>query len=56
VDEFRVHGAVLGAGKYLVENIKDAHLLPPAGSFVGVFLLKIKEASESPIRLVGFIP
>ena len=56
VDEFRVHGAFLGAGKYLVENIKDAHLLPPVGSFVGVFPLKLKDGTESPIRLVGFIP
>ncbi len=56
VDDFRVHGAFLGAGKYLVENIKDAHLLPPIGSFVGVFPLKIKGGTESPIRLVGFVP
>jgi kynurenine formamidase len=56
VDEFCVHGAFLGAGKYLVENIKDAHLLPPLGSFVGVFPLKLKGGSESPIRLVSFVP
>ena len=56
VDEFRVHGAILGVGKYLVENIASAQLLPPVGSFVGVFPLKLKGGSESPIRLIGMIP
>jgi len=56
VDEFGVHEAVLGAGKYLVENIANADQLPPVGSFVGVFPTKIGGATESFVRLVGFIP
>lgn len=55
VDEFRVHEAVLGAGKYLVENIAKSDQLPPVGAFVGIFPLKLKDGSESPIRLVGFM-
>ncbi len=55
IDEFRVHEAVLGAGKYLVENIAHSDQLPPVGAFVGIFPLKLKGGSESPIRLIGFI-
>ena len=56
IDEYRVHEAVLGAGKYLIENIANSDQLPKKGSFIGIFPLKLKDGSESPIRLIGFIP
>lgn len=49
---FPVHRAVLGADKYLVENVANADKLPPTGSTIFVMPLKLKDAAESPIRLV----
>lgn len=53
---FPVHRLVLGAGKYLVENIANANTLPPTGSRIFVLPMKIKEGTEAPIRLVALIP
>lgn len=52
---FGVHQAILGAGKYLVENIANAKLLPPTGAKIAVLPMKIEGGTEAPIRLVGFI-
>jgi kynurenine formamidase len=54
-DGFLVHRAILGAGKYLVENIANAKDLPPTGAKILVLPMKIKGATEAPIRLIGFI-
>jgi kynurenine formamidase len=52
---FPVHRAILGAGKYLVENIANAGELPPTGSKIYVLPIKIKEGTEAPIRLVAIL-
>jgi len=54
-DGFPVHQAVLGADKYLVENVANADLLPATGAKVFVLPTKIKNATEAPVRLVGLI-
>jgi kynurenine formamidase len=53
---FPVHNAVLGADKYLVENIANADKLPPSGATVFVLPMKLKHATEAPMRLVASIP
>lgn len=53
--EFPVHQVVLGAGKYIVENIANASLMPASGGYVIVMPLPIVGASEAPIRLLGLI-
>ena len=53
---FPVHRTILGAGKYLVENIANAGSLPPVGAKILVLPMKIKDAAEAPIRLVALIP
>lgn len=53
---FPVHHAVLGAGKYLLENVAHADQLPPHGAFALVMPLKMAGATESPVRLVGLVP
>lgn len=53
---FPVHRAILGAGKYLVENITNADLLPPTGAKIFVLPMNIKGATEAPIRLVALLP
>jgi len=51
---FPVHRAILGAGKYLVENIANADLLPPSGAKIFVIPIKIKEGTEAPARIIAF--
>lgn len=50
---FPVHRAILGADKYLVENVANADKLPATGATVLVLPLKIKNATEAPLRLVA---
>ena len=54
-DDFPVHRIMLGAGKYLIENITKANELPETGAKVFVMPMKIKEGSEAPIRLIAVI-
>lgn len=51
---FPVHKILLGAGKYIVENAANLHSLSPIGDFILALPIKVKEATEAPIRLVGF--
>lgn len=50
---YPVHQLLLGSGKYIIENIANAHLLPPKGFYVFALPLKIQGATESPIRLIA---
>lgn len=52
---FPVHELFLGAGKYLIENVANAHLLPPIGAFGVVLPLKISDGAEAPVRFVAFV-
>jgi kynurenine formamidase len=53
---FPVHKAVLGAGKYIIENIANSSQMPPSGGYVITLPLRLEGATESPIRIVGLIP
>jgi len=50
---FPVHLKILGAGKYLVENIKNAYFLPKTGAQIFIAPIKIKNSTEAPVRLFG---
>lgn len=52
---FPVHQAILGANKYLVENVANANELPPVGAKIFVLPIKIKDATEAPIRLIALV-
>ncbi len=52
---FPVHQAILGADKYLVENIANAKDLPSMGAKIFIMPIKIKDGTEAPIRLVALI-
>jgi kynurenine formamidase len=54
-EDFPVHRAILGAGKYLVENVANAKELPPTGARIFVMPMKIKDGTEAPIRLVALV-
>lgn len=55
-DGYPVHRILLNSGRYIVENIANSEQLPPTGSFVMAFPLKIKQATEAPMRLIGLLP
>lgn len=52
---FPVHEVVLGAGKYIVENVANLRAIPAKGATACVFPLKIQVGAESPIRCVALI-
>lgn len=51
--EYPVHKIMLGAGKYIIENLADSLLLPPIGAYIIALPLRADEATEAPIRIVG---
>ena len=55
-DGFPVHAALLGAEKYIIENIANAEKLPPKGSWTLAAPLNIEGGTEAPLRLVGLLP
>jgi len=54
--EFPVHKKILGCNKYILENIANLGIMPPVGSYIVTLPLKIKNGTESPVRVIGFIP
>jgi len=53
--QFPVHHVLLGAEKYIIENITNAHLLPPVGATVIALPPKIQSATEAPLRVIGIL-
>ena len=54
-DGFPVHRLILGAGKYIIENIANSDQIPAIGAHTIALPLKIKDGTESPIRLIAAI-
>lgn len=52
--EFPVHKLILGAGKYIIENIADCSHIPPKGSYAIALPLRA-ESTESPIRIIALV-
>lgn len=50
---YPVHQAFLGAGKVLIENVANLDQMPPCGGFILALPLKVKGATEAPLRLIG---
>ncbi len=53
---FPVHQLLLNADKYIIENIDNVDQLPPTGSYVIALPLKIHDAVEAPMRIIGLVP
>lgn len=51
--DFPVHRLMLGAGKYIIENVANADQLHPTESFVFALPIKIQDGTEAPMRLIG---
>lgn len=54
--DFTVHKLILGAGKYIIENIADCSSLPSRGSYAIALPLRAVNGTESPIRMIALIP
>lgn len=52
---YPVHELFLGAGKYLLENVANAHLLPPVGALGIILPIKIDGGAEAPVRFIALI-
>ena len=53
---FIVHKLLLGAGKYIVENVANTRMMPAVGGFCIAAPLKIEHGTEAPVRFIGLIP
>lgn len=53
--DYPVHRVILGAGKYLVENVANAKNVPPTGARILIAPMKIKGGTEAPIRLIATV-
>ena len=53
---FPVHHLLLGAGKYIIENVAHALDMPLLGAYTLALPIKTQGGTEAPIRLVGLIP
>lgn len=53
--DYPVHKLILGAGKYIIENVGDCSQIPPKGSYAIALPLRA-ESSESPIRMIALVP
>lgn len=51
--DFPVHQLILGAGKYIIENVANLKQLDPIGCFIFALPIKIVDGTEAPMRLVG---
>ncbi len=54
--DFAAHRALLGAGKYGVENLAGLDALPPRGATVIVAPLKLAGGSGAPARVLADVP
>ncbi|MEO8401332.1 MAG: cyclase family protein [Gammaproteobacteria bacterium] len=53
---FPVHYAILGAGKYIVENLAHCKLLPPVGAYTIILPIKTQDGTEAVARAIGLTP
>lgn len=53
---FEVHGVILGAGLYGLENVAHADRLPATGATIVALPMKIKGGSGAPTRIIAVLP
>jgi kynurenine formamidase len=54
-NQYKVHKAILGAGKYIVENVANASSLPPIGSYSLALPIKTVGGTEAPMRFIALV-
>lgn len=54
-DGFSTHEILLGAGKYIVENIANLKSVPATGCYSLALPIKTLDGTEAPVRLIALI-
>lgn len=54
--DYPLHVQLLGADKFIIENLTNLDKLPPRGSCLIALPLKIADGTESPIRAIALVP
>ena len=54
-NQFPTHDVVLGANRYLIENLTNLDRLPPIGATLMVMPLALAGATEAPARVIGIV-
>ncbi len=52
---FPVHELFLKNNKIILENVAHLDEMPSTGAYVLALLIKIKDATEAPVRLIGLV-
>lgn len=52
---YPIHELFLGAGKYIVENVNNANLLPAVGATGLLLPMKIAGGAEAPVRFIALV-
>ncbi len=53
---YPLHTLLLGADKFILENLTNLDKLPKKGAYLMALPLKIAGGTESPIRAIGLVP
>lgn len=53
---FPIHCLILGADKYIVENLAHLDRLPPSGATLLILPLKVSKGAEAPVRIIALMP
>ena len=51
--DFPVHRAILGAGKYIIENVANSKKLDAGDAWIFALPMKVVDGTEAPMRLLG---
>ncbi len=54
--DYPLHHALLGNNLFIIENLAHLDALPPKGSYLFALPLKIDQGTESPARVIAFVP
>lgn len=52
---YPVHELILGAKKYILENVANLDQMPPTGAYAIALPPKVRDGTESAVRLIGLI-
>ena len=52
---YPVHDNLLGAGRYIIENVAHIKSMPPIGGYSLALPINIVDGTEAPIRLIGLV-
>jgi kynurenine formamidase len=54
--DFATHRVMLGANKYMIENMANLDALPPVGATVVVGVLPVQDGSQAQARVLALLP